>query len=180
MSVPTTTILTSNDLGSYFFNELDRINSRQAMPLDMNVLLYCSEVLSEHSKIHRYFDSRDNRYHEKVLGISLLNAMGLDSKARFRKLKEVADTSLIVCGYFVESIDRRILGVNYYKKVGMIAFLELDKISPDYLDQPSFFKSIVNIYDYIINTFQVLRASQSPQDKKDILNILPSVNNSES
>lgn len=180
MSRSLTDILTSSDLSSYFYLELDKINSKSSFPLDISTLKYCSDVLSEHSKINRFFDSHNDRFQDKILGLSLLGAMNLDTRAKFRKLKEVADTSLIICGYFVESIDRKILGVNYYKKVGIISYLELDKTTPEYFDRPSFFKSMANTYDYIIKTFQILRATQSPQDSKDILNFFSPVNNSES
>ena len=173
----TTQLLTSKDLCSYFYNELEKINNKQTNPLGIEILQYCSDLLSEFSKVDKFFDEKDDKYHEKILGLSLLAANNLDSKNRFKKLKEVADTSIILCGYFVESIDRKILGVNYYKKVGIFTFLELDKISPAYMDHPSFFKNIASTYEYIIKTLQILRASQSPQDKKDILYFIPTLNN---
>lgn len=175
-----TNIMTSPDLSSYFFLELDKINSKSSFPLDISTLKYCSDVLSEHSKINRFFDSNNNRYQDKILGLSLLSSVGMDAKTKFRKLKEVADTSLIICGYFVESIDRKILGVNYYKKLGIISYLELDKSTPEYFDKPSFFKSIANTYDQIIKTFHILRATQSPKDSKEILHFINPINNSES
>ncbi len=173
-------IFTTKDLSSYFFNELERINSKQAMPLHTHVIHYCSDMLSEYALINKLFDEKEDKYHERILGLSLLSASNFDLKSRFKKLKEVADTSLMLCGYFVESLDKKILGINYYKKIGIFSYLELDKISPEYRDQPSFFKNMAQTYDFIINTFQLLKATQSPQDSADILKILPSINNSQS
>lgn len=170
-------ITTSTDLTSYFFNELERINNSQSTPLNTHVIHYCSDLLSEFAQIHKLFDEKNDKYHEKVLGLSLLTANNLDSRARFKRIKEIADTSLMLCGYFVESIDRKILSLDYYRKIGVISYLELDKISPEYRNQQSFFKTLAITYDFITKTFQLLRATQSPQDNKGILNLIPSVNN---
>lgn len=178
MGTKTQTIITTPmHLSSYFFNELESINNKQSSPLSTHVIHYCSEMLSDFAQIHKLFEEKDDKYHERILGLSLLSANNLDTKARFKRLKEVADTSLMICGYFVESIDRKILSINYYRKIGIFSFLELDKLSPEYRDQQSFFKSMASTYDFIIKTFQILRATQSPQDNKDILNFIPSVNN---
>lgn len=173
-------IFKATDLSSYFFNELERINNKQPMPLNTHVMHYCSDMLSEYALIDKLFDEKEDKYHERILGLSLLSANNLDMKGRFKRLKEIADTSLMVTGYFVESIDRKILGINYYKKIGVFSFLELDKIAPEYRDQQSFFKTMAMTYDFIIKTFQLLKATQSPQDNKDILNIIPSLNSSQS
>lgn len=173
-------ITSTPDLTSYFFNELESINNKQNTPLSTPVIHYCSVILGDFAQIDKFFEEKDHKYHERILGLSLLSASNLDSKARFKRIKEVADISLMLCGYFVESIDKKILSISYYRKIGVFAFLELDKISPEYKDQQSFFKSIAATYDYITKTFQILKATQSPQDKKDILNILPSINNSSS
>ena len=66
------------------------------------------------------------------------------------------------------------------QKIGMFSFLELDKIAPEYRNQQSFFKNMANTYEFIIKTFQLLKATQSPQDNKDILKIIPSLNSSQS
>ena len=108
-------IYKATDLSSYFFSELERINNKQPTPLNTHVIHYCSDMLSEFALIDKFFDEKEDRYHERILGLSLLSANNLDLKGRFKKLKEIADTSLMISGYFVESIDRKILSINYYK-----------------------------------------------------------------
>ncbi len=174
---PNSIITTSTDLSSYFFNELENINNKQSTPLNTHVIHYCSETLSDFAQIHKLFEEKEDKYHERILGLSLLSATKLDTRARFKRIKDVADTSLMLCGYFVESIDKKILSLNYYRKIGIFSFLELDKLAPEYRDQQSFFKNMASTYDFIIKTFQLLKATQSPQDSKDILNIIPSINN---
>jgi hypothetical protein len=173
-------ILTTTDLTAYFYVELERINNKQVVPLHTNVILYCSDLLSEFALINKLYDEKEDKYHERIMGLSLLTVNNFDEKNKFKKLKEIADTSLMLCGYFVESLDKKILGINYYKKIGMFSYLELDKISPEYRDQPSFFRNMANTYEFIIKTFQILKATQSHQNNPEILKILPSINNSQS
>ena len=154
-------ILTTQDLTSYFYKELERINDKQIFPLHKSIIFYCSNLLSEYAVCNKLYDERDDKYYEKIMGLSLLSVVTLDDKNKFKRLKEIADTSIMLCGYFVESIGKKILGLNYYKKIGIFSYLELDKISPDYRDQPSFFKIMANTYDFIIKTFQIHKAPLS-------------------
>lgn len=48
-----------------------------------------------------------------------------DAGARVKALKEVGDTSLYVTGFFADSLQRKLVGVNYYVDLGQAAYAEL-------------------------------------------------------
>ena len=59
------------------------------------------------------------------LALDYLQASHLPAAQRFEKLKRVADTALFVTGLFVDSLDRRLVGPEYYATLGRNAYARL-------------------------------------------------------
>ncbi|MFN8543193.1 MAG: hypothetical protein U0807_03190 [Candidatus Binatia bacterium] len=59
------------------------------------------------------------------LALDYLEASHLPAARRFEKLKRVADTALFVTGMFVDSLDRSLVGPDYYTALGRNAYLRL-------------------------------------------------------
>ena len=59
------------------------------------------------------------------LAIDYLEAGHLPASQRFEKLKRVADTALFVTGVFVDSLDRKLVGADYYSTLGRTAYARL-------------------------------------------------------
>ncbi|HLK12065.1 MAG TPA: hypothetical protein VKW76_11870 [Candidatus Binatia bacterium] len=59
------------------------------------------------------------------LALDYLAAGHLPASQRYAKLKRVADTALFVTGLFVDSLDRTVVGVDYYTALGRNAYARL-------------------------------------------------------
>lgn len=59
------------------------------------------------------------------LGVEFLRAGELPPVQRFDTLRRVADTSLFVTGMFVDSLDRSLVGPDYYTALGRNAYARL-------------------------------------------------------
>lgn len=59
------------------------------------------------------------------LGIDYLEAMQAPLAQRVRKLRRVADTALFITGMFAESLERRLVGPEYYATLGRAAYAHL-------------------------------------------------------
>jgi hypothetical protein len=59
------------------------------------------------------------------LALDYLAASHLPAPQRYAKLKRVADTALFVTGLFVDSLDRTLVGVDYYTALGRNAYARL-------------------------------------------------------
>jgi hypothetical protein len=59
------------------------------------------------------------------LGIRLASAAQASPDERIRELREIGDTSLYVSGFFSESLERRLVDVDYYITVGGTAYGQL-------------------------------------------------------
>jgi hypothetical protein len=59
------------------------------------------------------------------LGIDYLQALQLPPRQRVGKLRRVADTALFVSGVFFDSLERRLVGAEYYATLGRTAYAHL-------------------------------------------------------
>jgi hypothetical protein len=59
------------------------------------------------------------------LALDYLEALQLPAAKRYEKLKRVADTALFITGIFMESLDRSLVGPEYYTSLGRNAYARL-------------------------------------------------------
>ena len=64
------------------------------------------------------------------LAIDYLEAVHLPASQRYEKLKRVADTALFVTGIFVDSLERSLVGPEYYAALGQNAYARLSTHPP--------------------------------------------------
>jgi len=67
---------------------------------------------------------------ERPLALDYLEASHLPAQQRYEKLKRVADTALFVTGVFVDSLDRSLVGPDYYAALGRNAYARLSTQPP--------------------------------------------------
>lgn len=59
------------------------------------------------------------------LAVDYLEALQLPAAKRYEKLKRVADTALFITGIFVDSLERSLVGPDYYTALGRNAYARL-------------------------------------------------------
>ncbi len=64
------------------------------------------------------------------LAVDYLEAVHLPAPQRYEKLKRVADTALFITGVFVESLERSLVGPDYYAALGRNAYARLSSNPP--------------------------------------------------
>ncbi len=62
---------------------------------------------------------------EPPLAIDYLEAFHAPASQRYEKLKRVADTALFITGVFVDSLERSLVGPEYYQALGRNAYARL-------------------------------------------------------
>src|SRR5437870_11956301 len=67
---------------------------------------------------------------DRPLALDYLEAQHLPASQRFEKLKRVADTALFVTGMFVDSLERSVVGPDYYTSLGRNAYARLSAQPP--------------------------------------------------
>jgi len=67
---------------------------------------------------------------DRPLALEYLEASHLPAQQRYEKLKHVADTALFITGVFVDSLDRSLVGPDYYAALGRNAYARLSSNPP--------------------------------------------------
>lgn len=158
-----TDIITVPSLNQYFYDSLERINKNSLSPLPQETIYYSSEVLCLYSSSENLYEMKEGRVREKVLGKKLLKAVAAKEQEKSKLLKEVGDTSLLLCGYFSESVNSKILDSNYYRGLGVTAYKRLNTLRPKELDVPSFYITMAESFSILCK----LLATFAAMDKSD-------------
>ena len=133
-------ILTETSLQVFFFDHLQEFNKKSLNPLTNEAIYYSSLVMDNFSESSKFFDQEGDKAREKLLGIKLLESTQFSREKQKSALKDIAETSLMVCGFFADSLNRKLIDAKYYEDLGKIAYTRLNSLSPNAFDTPSFYK----------------------------------------
>ena len=140
-------IITASNLQGFFFEGLNELNKKSLCPVPESIIFYSSEVLDKFALSQDFFEISEGKVREKVLGIKLLEAMQMSREEQRRTYKEVADMSLLVCGYFSQSVNKKIVDTHYYSQLGKMAYGHLNNVTPSFLDIPCFYSMVSTCFE---------------------------------
>ncbi len=157
-------IVLESSLQVFFYDLFQEINRKSTHPLSNETIFYSSIVMDQYGDSKKFFEIVDGKIREKILGIKLLESSQMPKEKMKKTLKDVAETSLLVCGFFSDSLNRKIIDVKYYQEVGMMAYARLNSIEPKAYNINSFYGSVAKSFNDI-TTLMTLAASTSGADK---------------
>lgn len=142
-------LIVEKSLQSYFYKELHELSKNSTPQLPAEAIHYISLVMEQFEVSENYFEKIEGKFREKVLGMKLLEVNSLPPSQAKRSLKDVGDTALFLCGFFSESLNRKIIDERYYHDVGKMAYDRLDSIVPTVYEVTSFYKIISTNFDML-------------------------------
>jgi hypothetical protein len=148
-------LILDESLKGYFYKSLSEINKKSLCPVPEETIFYSSEVLSRYSLSSEFFDTSDGQVREKILGKRLLEASQLSTEMKKREYKDIADSALILTGYFAKSIDTKILDTSYYIQIGKTAYDNMNSLSPRCYDIPSFYKMMATCFENLTKIMNI-------------------------
>ncbi len=162
-------IITVQDLKSYFYESLREANQAIIKPVPQETLFYSSDVLNKYCDSKEFFEETEGRVKNKILGEKLLTASTKPFSEQKRIYKDVADTSLFLCGYFFESVNAKLIDINYYKQIGESAYLRLNSLAPQYMDMPSFYNLMADLFNDVVDVISVVASKDKSDPQKHLL-----------
>lgn len=148
-------IILSSSLKGYFFDGLNELNQKSLCPVPQSVIFYSSDVLDKFALSDSFYEINEGKVREKILGVKLLEAQALTREEQRRAYKEVADMSLMICGYFAESVNKKLVDRDYYSQIGKTAFSHLNGIAPEFLDIPCFYGMVATCFESLTSLMSV-------------------------
>lgn len=149
-------IILSTNLKGFFFDGLSELNKKSLCPIPESVIYYSSDVLDKFALSEDFFEVSDGKVREKILGMKLLEATQLTREEQTRVYKEVGDMSLLVCGYFSESVNKKIVDTQYYSQLGRMAYSHLNNVIPSFLDIPSFYGMVATCFESLTTLMTIM------------------------
>lgn len=149
-------IILSTNLKGFFFENLSEINKKSLCPVPESVIYYSSDVLDKFALSQDFFETSDGKVREKILGMKLLEATQVSRDEQKKIYKEVGDMSLMVCGYFSESVNKKIVDTQYYAQLGKMAYSHLNNVHPSFLDIPCFYGMVATCFESLTTLMTIL------------------------
>lgn len=117
----------------YFLEVLE--NAFQHLKMDASHLSksYLVELLQFYilAKNLFSFDEETGRYKRDTLAELYLRAQNLPPTQKIEQLKKLGDTSLYISGFFGDSLNRKVVDIDYYAEMGGTAYDNLSRITSD-------------------------------------------------
>jgi hypothetical protein len=161
-------IILSANLKGFFFEGLSEINKKSLCPVPESIIYYSSDVLDKFALSQDFFETSEGKVREKILGMKLLEASQFNRDEQKKIYKEVGDMSLLVCGYFSESVNKKIVDTQYYAQLGKMAYSHLNNVSPTFLDIPSFYGMVSTCFESM-TTLMTILASKSRGEETNLI-----------
>ena len=146
----------ATSLQSFFFEELEKVNQRHVSPVPKNFIFYASLMMEQYALAQNYFEEREGKVREKILGVRLLESEHMQGKMKKTALRDIGDTSLILCGSFSDSIKKKIVDESYYHQIGTQAYRKLDALEPKFFNQNSFFRELAILFTKVTALMSVV------------------------
>ncbi|GAB4016326.1 MAG: hypothetical protein Fur0010_16070 [Bdellovibrio sp.] len=167
-SKPNSDLVLESSLQFYFYDQLQEVNSKSTRPLPTETIYYSSIVMDRFGESSEFFEVVEGKVREKILGMKLLEANNMSKEQQKRTLKDIGDTALLVCGYFSDSLNKKIVDTRYYQELGQIAYQRLDSFIPSFYEVNSFYKLLSSSFESVTMLMGIVSKrmmSQSLQDE---------------
>lgn len=161
-------IILSANLKGFFFEGLSEINKKSLCPVPESIIYYSSDVLDKFALSQDFFETSEGKVREKILGMKLLEATQYNRDEQKKIYKEVGDMSLLVCGYFSESVNKKIVDTQYYSQLGKMAYSHLNNVSPTFLDIPCFYGMVATCFESM-TTLMTILASKNRGEESNLI-----------
>ncbi|EQC46816.1 hypothetical protein [Bacteriovorax sp. Seq25_V] len=162
-------LILETSLQSFFFDQLLEVNKKFQSPLPNETIYYSSLVMDKFGHSNEYYETVDGRVRNKILGIKLMESTQLERKEQQRSLQDIGDTALLMCGYFYDSINEKLVDYRYYQEIGQAAYSRLDAFVPSFYDVNSFYKILSSQFETLANLMQMVQKTSSEYQTNPIL-----------
>ena len=127
----------------YFKELVDRALTHQGLATQELTSFYVVQLLAG-------FLQKPDNYDEGPLSVRLMRALESGGMRQRASLKQIGDLSLFIAGFFSESLNRKLVDVDYYASIGGRAYhalsrVETDTFSPVFAELGSKFVDFVDV-----------------------------------
>lgn len=161
-------LVLESSLQVFFYDHLQEFNKKFLTPLPNETIYYSSLVMDSFGESTKLFEQVDGKSKDKILGVKLLEASQLPRQKQKLIYRDIAETSLLICGYFSDSLNRKIIDIKYYEDLGKIAYLRLNSITPEAYNVPLFYSLMAQSFSEVVLLMNLMSKKYSVESDKDL------------
>jgi hypothetical protein len=118
------------NLREYFMQSVGAAMQRNAVAVDEHTSCYVVNLLTLYARSEALFDHGENGPELRPVALLLADAVDRGPTERTRVLQRIGDQSLFIAGFLGESLNTRLVDLDYYISMGGSAYAELSQKSP--------------------------------------------------
>jgi hypothetical protein len=116
-------LITNTSIKEYFHDSVNEAIANQQIQASGETAYYLVNLLTAFSRSERLFDKGENGVDLKPLALIYADAVNEPNiKERTRLLQKLGDTALFIAGVFTDSLNRKLVDVDYYIAMGGNAY----------------------------------------------------------
>ena len=116
-------LLTTTNIQSYFHQSLQTALDNNKLRVEDETIGYLVRLLSNFLHSDKLFEESEDGLHIRPLALYYAEAISLSSRSnRHRVLQQLGDVALFISGLFADSLERKLVDVDYYIAMGGNAY----------------------------------------------------------
>lgn len=115
------------NLREFFMQSVARSMQRNDVAVDEHTSCYVVDLLTLYARSEALFEAGENGPELRPLALMLADAADQGREQQRRALQRIGDQSLFVAGFLSESLNRRLVDVDYYVSMGGSAYAALSQ-----------------------------------------------------
>lgn len=118
------------DVKDYFLENLTMASQKYPIKNDLLVTPYLAGLLSKFLLTENLFITEDNQLKKPTLAFLLKDAVEAPSFEQKHRYQHLGDVALYVSGVFPASLNKSLVGIDYYIQMGSSAYLQTAGLEP--------------------------------------------------
>jgi len=110
-------LVTQSSMNGFFLQEIESAVDKQGVKISEHSKSYVVNVLSDYTHAHKL-----HAPNSETLAMLYLRSQQVGGEERIQTLKRLGDMALCISGFFADSLNRKIVDVDYYISMGGSAY----------------------------------------------------------
>lgn len=156
----------------FFAEKVEEALTQRNVQVSDPARIYLVELLTHFISVDHLFefDEKVGKKRQEALAILYLKAQNSTTAVKMELLKRLGDTSLYVSGFFGDSLNRKIVDVDYYVEMGETAYHQLSSEVTDE-KQSTIFQEYAKRFVDFVDVLTLISQAAQIQSNEDLLKL---------
>ncbi len=158
----------------YFKEMVESAIENQRIDTDETIEFYIVNLLSEFIRTDKAYPVEEGGRGEEALATMLTRTLQSDYNDRIKRFKQLGDFSLFISGFFSDSLNRKLVDIDYYILIGGIAYNTLSQMMRNNEQGELFcdlFNELAEKFQLFVDVIAEVSERSSIKSDKDILRL---------